>query len=90
MYSAAKQPSFDCGCGTGKPVAKAVVESGRHVYGIDMTADMISLSRKAVSSETFKVANILNYAPSISYDDAIASLSIFELTRQEVTTMAHK
>ena len=81
---------LDCGCGTGKPVAKAVAESGRQVHGIDMAAGMVSLSRKAVPSGTFEVANMLDYAPSMSHDGAIASLSIFELTRQEVTTMAHK
>lgn len=79
---------LDCGCGTGKPVAKAVAESGRHVHGIDMSAGMVSLSRKAVPNRTFEVANMLDYAPSVSYDGAIASLSIFELTRQEVTSMA--
>lgn len=81
---------LDCGSGTGKPVAKAIAESGRQVHGIDMSSGMVSLSRKAVPSGTFEVANMLDYAPTVSYDGAVASLSIFELTRQELTTMAHK
>lgn len=81
---------LDCGSGTGRPVAKAIAESGRHVHGIDMSSGMVSLSRKAVPSGTFEVANMLEYAPTLCYDGAVASLSIFELTRQELTTMAHK
>ena len=81
---------LDCGSGTGKPVAKAIAESGRHVHGIDMSSGMVSLSRKAVPSGTFEVANMLDYTPTVSYDGVVASLSIFELTREELTTMAHK
>ena len=81
---------MDCGSGTGKPVAKAIAESGRHVHGIDMSPGMVSLSRKAVPSGSFEVANMLDYTPTVSYDGAVASLSIFELTRQEIDTMAHK
>lgn len=81
---------LDCGSGTGKPVAAAITNSGRHVHGIDMSAGMVSLSRKAVPSGSFEIANMLEYAPTISYDGVVASLSIFELSRQEVTSMAHK
>lgn len=81
---------LDCGSGTGKPVAAAIDESGRHVHGIDMSAGMVSLSRKAVPSGSFEIANMLEYAPTVSYDGVIASLSIFELTRQELTSMAQK
>ncbi|CAD6588556.1 MAG: hypothetical protein ASARMPREDX12_003370 [Alectoria sarmentosa] len=81
---------FDCGSGTGKPVAQAITESGRHVHGIDMSPGMVSLSRKAVPSGSFEVANMLDHAPTIRYDGVVASLSIFELSRQEITMMAHK
>ena len=81
---------LDCGSGTGKPVAAAIAESGRHVHGIDMSSGMVSLSRKAVPSGSFEVANMLEYAPTVSYDGVVASLSIFELTRQELTTMTLK
>lgn len=81
---------LDCGSGTGKPVAAAIAESGRHVHGIDMSAGMVSLSRKAVPKGSFEVANMLEYVPTVSYDGVVASLSIFELTRQELESMAHK
>ena len=79
---------LDCGSGTGKPVAKAIAESGRHVHGIDMAPGMVSLSRKAVSTGTFEVADMLDYKPTISYDGIVASLSIFELSRLEIATMS--
>ena len=81
---------LDCGPGTGKPVAKAIADSGRHVHGIDISSGMISLSRKAVPSGTFEVVSMLQYAPTVSYDGAVASLSFFEFSRQEVTAMSHK
>ena len=81
---------LDCGSGTGKPVAAAIAESGRHVHGIDMSAGMVSLSRKAVPRGSFEIANMLEYTPSVSYDGVVASLSIFELSRQELTSMAQK
>lgn len=81
---------LDCGPGTGKPVAAAIAESGRRVHGIDMSPGMVSLSRKAVPSGTFEVVNMLEYTPTTSYDGAVASLSVFELSRQELTTMSHK
>ena len=81
---------LDCGSGTGKPIAKAIADSGRHVHGIDMADGMVSLSRKAVPSGTFEVANMLEYTSSASYDGVVVSLSIFELSPQEITTMSHK
>lgn len=82
---------LDCGSGTGKPVAKAIGESGRRVHGIDMSSGMVALSRDAVPSGTFEVANMLEYAaPTASHDGVVASLSIFELGRHEVAAMSRK
>ena len=81
---------LDCGCGTGKPVAKAITDSGRRVLGIDLSAGMVSLCHKAVPSGTFEVVNMLEYAPKTQYEGVVASLSIFELDRQEVETMAQR
>ena len=90
----AKQPSsaniLECGCGTGKPIAKAIADSGRHIHGIDMSEGMISLSRKAVPNGTFEVVNMLDYTPTTTYSGVIASLSMFELSPQELSTMSHK
>ena len=81
---------LDCGCGTGKPVAKAISDSGRRVHGIDMSSGMVSLSRRAVPAGTFEVANMLEWAPSRGYDGAVASLSVFELSRPELVAMSRR
>lgn len=80
-------PVFDCGCGTGKPVAKMIVDSGRQVHGIDLTPSMVSLCRQQVPSGSFEVANMLEFRPTQEYDGIIASLSLFELNRQDLTSM---
>ena len=81
---------LDCGCGTGKPVATMIVESGRRVQGIDLSQTMVELSRKQVSSGSFEKANMVHYAPANPLDGVVAMFSLFELTRQEITLMAHK
>ncbi len=81
---------LDCGCGTGKPVSHLIAESGRQVHGIDLSPTMVELSRKQVPNGTFEKANMLSYAPSDKFDGVVASLSLFELTREELTALAHK
>lgn len=81
---------LECGCGTGQPVAKAIADSGRNVHGIDWSTGMVSLSRKAVPSGTFEVVNMLDYVPTVKFDGVVVSLSIFEISRKEITTMSHK
>ena len=81
---------LDCGCGTGKPVAGLIVESGRRVHGIDLSQNMVNLSRKQVPGGSFERTNMLDYSPTEDFHGIIAMLSLFELTREEVTTMAAK
>ena len=81
---------LECGSGTGKPIAKAIADSGRHYHGIDIAEGMISLSRKAAPSGTFEVADMLDYTTTSTYDGVIGSLSLFELSRQETVKMSHK
>lgn len=81
---------LDCGCGTGRPVAKMIVESGGHVHGVDFAPAMVELSRKQVPHWTCKKANMLEYAHTISFNRIIVRLYPFALTREEITTMARK
>ena len=81
---------LECGSGTGRPVASTIASNGHRYHGIDMSPGMVSLSQKAVPGGTFEVANMLEYGPVNRYDGVVASLSIFELSRQEVTSMCQK
>ena len=83
-------PVLDCGCGTGRPVAELVSQSGHPLYGIDMSRTMIELSRQRVPEGKFEQCNMLEYTPPTKFSGIIAMLSLFELSRSELTTMAHR
>ncbi|KAL4893883.1 S-adenosyl-L-methionine-dependent methyltransferase, partial [Aspergillus ambiguus] len=77
---------LDAGCGTGQPVASKLAASGIHVIGIDLSSVMVDLSREAVPSGDFHVADMRNYTlPEGKHLDAIFNiLSLSSLTRKEV------
>ena len=81
---------LDCGYGTDKPVATMVAGSGRRVHGIDRSETMIELSRRQVPSGTFEKADMLKYCPpeDASFSAIIAMLSLFELSRAELVSVA--
>lgn len=82
---------LDVGCGTGKPVSFMISESGRRPYGIDLSPVMVELSKKQVPQGTFQQCNMLHFAPSpASFSGAIAVLSLFGLSRAEITQMAQR
>ena len=82
---------LDCGCGTGKPVSSLIAESGRQPYGIDFSLTMVELSKKQVPQGIFQCCNMLEYAPPpASFGGIIANLSLFGLSRAELTSMAQK
>ena len=81
---------IECGPGTGI-VAKTLVDGGCRLLGIDMSQGMVAICRKRVPGGTFEVANMLKYeAPESSYDGAVASLSIFEISKEELIIMTKK
>ena len=81
---------LECGSGTGKPVAEAIIQSGLHIHGIDIAHGMVALSQKQVPGGTFEVADMLQYQPSKQYHGIIASLSTFTLSRDELRKMSQK
>lgn len=79
---------LDCGCGTGKPVSHLVVASGRRICGIDCSQTMVDLSRKQVPTGSFEKVNMLEYHPKDDFQGIVAMMSIFDLTRDEIPSMA--
>ncbi|MCJ1333755.1 hypothetical protein MMC10_010455 [Thelotrema lepadinum] len=59
---------LDIGCGTVKPTASMIVDSGSKVHGIDFSSGMISICREQVSKGFFEQADILDYQPSSRFD----------------------
>ena len=81
---------LDVGSGTGTPVARTIASHGHHITGIDIAPSMIALSRAAVPSGTFEVANMLEYVPKEPLNAVINSLSLFQLSRAEMEVMCAK
>ncbi len=81
---------LDCGCGTGKPVAHIITAAGRPLQGIDLSQTMVELSQKQVPQGTFERCNMLEYSPNKEFGGIVAMLSLFELSREELTSMARK
>ena len=81
---------LDCGCGTGKPVADKIANASRLVYGIDLSQKMIDVSREQVPTGVFERCNMLEYSPSERFNGIVANLSLFYLTRTELTSLAQK
>ena len=75
---------LDIGCGTGTPVASTIAEQGHYITGIDIAPTMIELSRKAVPSGTFEVADMLEYKPKEPMDVVLSILSLFTLSREDL------
>ncbi len=66
-----------------------VAGSGRRVHGIDRSETMVELSRSQVPSGTFEKADMLTYGPEdASFSGIIAMLSLFELNRAELESVA--
>ncbi|MCJ1463936.1 hypothetical protein MMC07_002545 [Pseudocyphellaria aurata] len=82
---------LDCGCGTGKPVSHMIAARGHHLCGIDASQTMIDLCRKRVPTGSFECVNMLKYeAPANNFDGIVVSLSLFDLEREELTSMVSK
>ena len=83
---------LDVGCGTGAPVATTLVAAGHHVFGIDISDEMLRLSRKAVPSGKFEVADMQTHTPPLGtkLDAALAVLSLFALGREGIEAQVAK
>ncbi|KAL8857403.1 MAG: hypothetical protein Q9178_006030 [Gyalolechia marmorata] len=81
---------LDVGCGTGKPVAHALAGKDHHLTGIDIAPKMIELSRNAVPTGQFEVANMLDYEPKERMDAVLNIFSLFPLSREELEAMSRK
>ncbi|KAG7007876.1 hypothetical protein G7Y79_00008g025140 [Physcia stellaris] len=87
------QPSstvLECGCGTGIPIARTVVNSGHHYHGIDLAEGMVEICRRQIPEGILEVADMTQYKPSREYEGVVASLSFFELSRDEQIAMGRR
>eukprot|EP00035_Acanthoeca_spectabilis_P015342 m.305834 g.305834 ORF g.305834 m.305834 type:complete len:191 (-) comp16343_c1_seq4:2247-2819(-) len=74
------------GCGTGFPVARAVIEAGLTYTGVDLSAQMVEEARRNVDhpAATFHVADMATYSVEpASFDGVMAFSSIFHVPREQ-------
>ncbi|MCJ1248558.1 hypothetical protein MMC30_005776 [Trapelia coarctata] len=90
LHLPASSTVLDVGCGTGKPIASSLTAAGHRVIGIDISDTMVELSRKAVPSGSFEVADMRDYVPKERVNAVFNILSLFILSREEVEEMAGK
>ncbi|KAK4494560.1 hypothetical protein PRZ48_013916 [Zasmidium cellare] len=79
---------LDIGCGTGHPVASTLAAAGHHVTGIDISEEMVRLSRISVPKGKFEVADMQTYQPEGTFGAVLAILSLFPLDREAIETQA--
>ena len=81
---------LDVGCGTGKPVASSLAAAGHRVIGIDLSDTMVELSRKAVPSGSFEVADMRDYVPKEQVNAVFSILSHLQMGREGIEEMVGK
>lgn len=87
---------LDAGCGTGKPVAASLAAAGHLVTGIDLSHAMISLSRQAIPTGRFHVADMRAFVPpgpegqGPFFDAVFNILSLFVLSREDIEGLMAK
>ena len=81
-FSRMLQPSsliLDIGCGTGRPLARYLVDEGHRVRGIDISGKMIEIVRHEIPEGMFEQGDILTWSSQLRFDGIIAWDSLFHL-----------
>lgn len=73
---------LDLGCGTGKPVAKYLVEKGFRVTGVDQSEKMLEFAKQEVPEAEFIHSDMINVQLAPGFGAAIAWDSIFHVERK--------
>lgn len=84
------QPSgviLDLGCGMGEPIARYLLEQGRHVVGIDSSPTLIDLCRTRFPQAEWLVADMRNLEIDRRFDGIVAWDSFFHLTMEDQRSM---
>lgn len=78
---------LDLGCGTGVPMAAALIEGGCAVTGIDGAAAMIDRARRRFPRARWQVADMRHLPPLGRFDGVIAWHSFFHLPPDDQPAM---
>jgi SAM-dependent methyltransferase len=75
----AKANVLDLGCGSGKPIARYLVEKGCEVTGVDSSPELIELCRESFPKSEWRVADMRELSLERRFHGIIAWDSFFHL-----------
>ena len=78
---------LDVGCGTGEPIARYVLQSARHIVGVDSAPSMIEMCRARFPQADWHVGDMRQLALGRRFDGIIAWDSFFHLTADDQRDM---
>ena len=70
---------LDIGCGSGEPIARYLIESGRQLTGVDSSPAMIDLCQSRFPNETWVVADMRTLSLGRTFSGILAWDSFFHL-----------
>lgn len=78
-----KVPSriLDLGCGTGRPIAEALLDRGHHVTGVDQAAGMLELARKRLPGGIWIESRIEDFVSAEPFDGIVCWDALFHIER---------
>jgi len=78
---------LDLGCGSGEPIARHFVESGRAVTGVDTSPTMIGMCQNRFPGHEWLVGDMRSLALGRRFDGIVAWDSFFHLSRGDQRAM---
>ena len=73
---------LDAGCGSGRRVARVLVDNGFQVTGIDISQKMIDLAKHLVPEATFEVGDMTALEFEVdSFDGIVSTYAVFHVPR---------
>ena len=81
---------LDLGCGTGRPIAKYIVEKGFCVIGVDQSEKMLEIAKKAIPEAEFVHGDMIKVKLADGFGAAIAWDSVFHVERKHHSVIFHK
>lgn len=78
---------LDLGCGTGTPVAAAILAQGHRVLGVDQAAAMLAHARREFPKQRWIEARLETYACAEPYQGALLWDALFHLERRWHATL---
>jgi SAM-dependent methyltransferase len=78
---------LDLGCGSGRPIARYLIEQGRRVTGVDSSPELIALCQERFPGQTWQVADMRELDLGKRFSGVLAWHSFFHLKPSDQEAM---